>query len=137
MDKATIKAKPHLTMNSWAQNNSLITFDLPILIANLKHSQSWKQGELNAKILLKSPVKQILLTALHEGTEINSFQSDESITLQIIEGKLRFHTRKESVTLEAGQLLTLHENIKYCLTTREETVFLLTIARDTFHLSEN
>jgi quercetin dioxygenase-like cupin family protein len=86
------------------------------------------KGELNAMVLLKSPVKQILLTALHGGTEIKSYQADDSITLQIIEGKLKFHTRKESITLDEGQLLTLHENIKYSLSTREETVFLLTIA---------
>ena len=88
-------------------------------------------------ILLKSPDKQIVLTALHEGTEINSFQSNDSITFQIIEGKLKFQTRKESVTLNKGQLLTLHENIKYSLTTSEETVFLLTIANSTLKQAEN
>jgi hypothetical protein len=39
-----------------------------------------------------------------------------------------FHTRKESVILDKGQELTLHENIKYSLTTFGETVILLTIA---------
>ena len=88
-------------------------------------------------ILLKSPGKQIVLTALHEGTEINSYQSNDSITLQIIEGKLRFQTRKESITLDKGQLLTLHENIKYSLSTMEETVFLLTIANGILKPGEN
>jgi quercetin dioxygenase-like cupin family protein len=107
---------------------SVHTFDLPALIERMKHSHSWAKGELNAMILLKSPDKQIVLTALHEGTKISSFQSSDSITFQIIEGKLRFHTRKESLTIDKGQLLTLHENIKYSLTSRKETVFLLTIA---------
>jgi quercetin dioxygenase-like cupin family protein len=107
---------------------STLSYDLPALIEKMKHSNSWAKGELNAMILLKSPDKQIVLTALHEGTEITSFQSNDSITFQIIEGKLKFHTRKESLTLDKGQLLTLHENIKYSLTSREETVFLLTIA---------
>lgn len=77
-----------------------------------------------------------MLTALHDGTEIQSFQSNDSITFQIIEGKLMFHTRKESVTLDKGQLLTLHENIKYSLTSKE-TVLLLTIASGALQLSKN
>jgi quercetin dioxygenase-like cupin family protein len=137
MQIETLKTEPSFSKETESHNSSLFTYDLPALVTNLKHSNSWLKGELNAMILLNSPGKQILLTALHKGTEITSFQSDDSITLQIIEGKLRFHTRKESVNLDTGQLLTLHENIKYSLTTREETVFLLTIAKDIFLQSEN
>jgi quercetin dioxygenase-like cupin family protein len=79
-------------------------------------------------ILLKSPDKQIILTALHEGTEIKSFQSNDSVTFQIIEGKLRFHIRKDTLTLKEGQLMTIDEKIKFRLSTQEETVFLLTIS---------
>ena len=88
-------------------------------------------------ILLKCQDKQMVLIALHEGTGIKSFQSNDSVTFQIIEGKLKFQTRKESVTLEKDQLLTLHEKIDYILTTNEETVFLLTIANGTLQYAEN
>ena len=137
MEIETLNTIHPLPNDERSLNTSLFTFDLPTLIENMKHSHSWIKGELNAMILLKSPGKQIVLTALHKGTEINSFQANDSITIQIIEGKLRFHTRKESVSLDKGQLLTLHENIKYSLTTKEETVFLLTIANSTFQSSEN
>ena len=137
MEIRTLKTEPAFSKKAGSQTSSLLAFDLPTLVANMKHSHSWLKGELNATILLDSPGKQILLTALHKGTEISSFQLHDSITLQIIEGKLRFHTSKESVTLDKGQLLTLHENIKYSLTSREETVFLLTIAKEIFQQSEN
>lgn len=107
----------------------LPTFDLPVLIENLKHSCSWAKGDLISMILLKSPERQILLTVLHERTEIRSSQSADSISFQIIEGKLEFKTRNESIILNKGQLLTLHEKIKYRLTTMEETVFLMAIAK--------
>ena len=111
-------------------HDSYRTFDLPTLIKKMRHSKTWADGELNAMILLNSRDKQIVLTALHEGTEINSFQANDSITFQIIEGQLMFHTRKETVTIEKGQLLTINDNIKYSLSTLEETIFLLTIASD-------
>ena len=116
---------------------SLLVFDLPILIQKMKQKPSWKRGELNAMILLKTPSKQIVLTTLHEGTKINSFQSDDSITFQIIEGEIMFHARKESVILDKGQLLTLHENIKYRLTTDVESVLLLTITHGGLQPSVN
>jgi len=137
MEKETLIAKPPFPGNNRSHNASLLTFDLPALIEMMKNSHTWTKGELNAMILLKSPDKQIVLTALHEGTEINSFQSNDSVTFQIIEGKLKLHTRKESVTLDKGQLLTLHENIRYRLISGEETVFLLTIANGTLQPAEN
>jgi hypothetical protein len=137
MENIAVKAKPQLTMNNTIQDNSLLTFDLPVLIEKLKGSRTWAHGELNAKILLKSTGKQIVLTALHRGTEIQSYQSGESVTLQIIEGCLMFQTNKEYVRLEKGQLLTLYDKVAYCLTSAEDTVFLLTVANRTVGLLEN
>ena len=137
MGKVKIKANYLLHKENTSYNPSLLMFDLPALVDKMKHKQSWVNGELNAMILLKTPNKQIVLTAMHDGTEIQSFQSNDSITFQIIEGQLMFHTRKESVTLDEGKLLTLHENIKYSLTTKEETVLLLTIASGALEFSEN
>jgi quercetin dioxygenase-like cupin family protein len=107
--------------------SSLHFFDLPVLIYGMKNNSSCADGELNAIILVKNEEKQIVLTALPEGTKIDSFQSDNSIIFQVIEGKLRFRTREESVILLKNQLLTFHENIKYRLISIEETVFLLVI----------
>jgi quercetin dioxygenase-like cupin family protein len=137
MQKQTLISKPLLYKANGSANSLFFTFDLPTLIANMKQTRAWERGELNAMILLKSPEKQIVLTALHGGTEISSFQSNDSITFQIIEGKLDFHSKKESVTIDTGQMLTLHENIKYRLTSREETVFLLTTANSNLQPSEN
>jgi hypothetical protein len=137
MENVAVKEKPHLTMNNTIPDNSLLAFDLPVLIERLKSSRTWARGELEAKILLKSHGKKILLTALHGGTEIQSYQSGESVTLQIIEGCLMFQTNKEYVRLVEGQLLTLYEKIAYCLTSSEETVFLLTIVNSSVSHLEN
>jgi len=116
---------------------SLFLFDFPALIGKLKHKYSWKNGDLNTIILTKTPTKQIVLAALHEGTKILSFQSNESVTFQIIEGSMSFHTRKGTVNLEKGQILNLSENIDYWLTTNEDAVLLLTITSGTVQFSDN
>jgi quercetin dioxygenase-like cupin family protein len=137
MEIETLKTESPVTGDRSLHNSTIFTFDLPTLIDNIKHSHSWVKGELNAMILLNRPEKQIVLALLPEKTEISSFQKNDSVTIQVIEGSLRFHTRKKSVPLCMGQLLTLHENIRYRLTTNDEAVFLLTITNGTIHMSEN
>ena len=137
MKKESLNTKAPLQKDNKLSNASLNTFDLPILIEKMKHQQSWAKGEPHSMILLKCPYKQIVLTAMHEGTEIEFFQANELITLQIIEGNLKFHSQNESIILQEGQLITFHKNTKYSLSTKEDTVVLLTIAPGTFHPVKN
>jgi quercetin dioxygenase-like cupin family protein len=74
---------------------------------------------------------------MHEGTEINFSRSNESVTFQVIEGKIKFITREESVDLNKGQLLTLHGKRKYSLSCMEDTAFLLTISNGILWPAEN
>lgn len=110
-------------------------FDLPALIEMMKHSNAWAKGDLNTLILLKSPNEKIILTAIHKGTEIKSFQADDSITIQILEGELRYSTHNDSVILASGQLMTVHDKIKYMLTALEDTVFLLTLLDENLRIA--
>jgi quercetin dioxygenase-like cupin family protein len=115
----------------------LSEFNLRSLIATMKQSRTWAKGELNAQILLNSPHRQIMLTALHEGTEVKFFQSNDSVTFQIIEGNLRFHIRGDTVILNEGQKIILDEKIKYRFTTGVETVFLLTTLNGITNTTDN
>ncbi|MDD3320397.1 MAG: hypothetical protein PHS59_03015 [Paludibacter sp.] len=108
--------------------DSLLNVNIPLIIDNMKHYYLGSDQDLNSKVLLRSPHKNIILTVIHQGTEIDSFQSADSVTFQILEGKLRLHTWKKSMMLNKGQHLTLNEKTKYRLTTTEDSVFLMTIA---------
>jgi hypothetical protein len=103
-------------------------FDLPRLIKIMKHEKSREKGELMAMVLLKSPVKKILLALLDRGTEIRSYQKDDSIAVEVIEGKLELIMRHKSFYLKRGEILTLDEKIKYKIYSVEETAFLMTIS---------
>jgi len=137
MEKESLKISSLPPGDSRSLNSSFLTYNLPVLVEKMKLCPAWSKRELISMILLESPGKQILLTTLHEGTEINFSQSNDSATFQVVEGKMEFHTRKESVNLDKGQLLTLHEKIKYSLTSMEDTVFLLTISNGILQSAEN
>jgi quercetin dioxygenase-like cupin family protein len=103
-----------------------MNFDIPSLIETLKQDPSWSRRELSAMVLLKSPVKNIVLTLLPAGIEIRSVQLNDTITYQILEGKLKFQIRNESIVLGKGELLKLNEKTKYQFDSLEESAFLLT-----------
>jgi len=103
-----------------------MNFDIPSLIEILKQDASWSRRELSTMVLLKSPVKNIVLTLLPAGIEIRSVQLNDTITYQILEGKLKFQISNESVVLGKGELLKLNEKTKYQFDSLEESAFLLT-----------
>jgi hypothetical protein len=127
MQAETMKSRKSFIEGIKPYSNFLIPFDLPALINIIKRSQTWRKGELYNMVLMKSPRKQILLTAIQGGTEISYFPSKESVTIQIIEGSIKYCTREGSGDLNEGQVIKLNERIRYTLTSREETVFLLTV----------
>ncbi len=77
-------------------------------------------------VLLKSPVKNIVLTLLPAGVEIRSVQLNDTIIYQVLEGKLKFQIHNESVVVGKGELLKLNEKTKYQFDSLEESAFLLT-----------
>ena len=137
MDKESLKTGTPLLKDISSLDMSLLTFDLPHLIKMMKHEHISSKEEPNSMILLNCLDKKVVLIVLHAGTGFRSFQSNDSVTFQIIEGTLIYHSHKESVILEKDQFLTLDEKIDYNLTTNEETVFLLTIANGILQYTEN
>lgn len=127
-EKTPFITESNTNNNTGLVNTSLNSSDLGVIISHLKQEPSWEEGELKSAILLKSPTKKILLTVLHAGTVISSFQTDDSITFQVIEGMLNLHFRNESFTLNKGEVLIMNEKLKYEINTLEDSAFLMILA---------
>jgi len=114
-------------------NNGLLRdpsdkYDLSSLIKSLETDLPFEEGDLITQVLHKSPELNILLVKMHEGTEFISFQKNQSVTFRILQGRLRLHIRKGSLTLYAGESLILSEKTKYRIASMEPTALLLTLA---------
>ena len=77
--------------------------------------------------LLNEPDKKIVITAVHENSDIEFLKSTNSFTVQVIEGVLVFRDRKESVRLNPGMMLTVREKTPFHIKAMEKALFLLTI----------
>jgi hypothetical protein len=127
MEKDNLLLTPFPQSDNGSFNASYLSIHLPALIDNMKHDKMWKKGKLSSMILLKSPEKKVVLTLIPEGTEISSFQTNDSATFQIAEGRLVFYFEDEYVNLNTNEILTINKKIDYSYYSIVDTALLLTL----------
>jgi NADH-quinone oxidoreductase subunit F len=109
-------------------NAALVTFDLKKTLAEIKAQEAWKKGERSAKTLIKDHRQRITLVVMRNGTKVPSHQANGAISVQMIEGKMRFTTPLQTVILGKGQVLTLQSKIQHSMEALKESAFLLTLS---------
>lgn len=109
-------------------NAPLVSIDLPRFMEQIKKEIAWLNGPRNAITVFKSDYLRIVLIALHSGAELPTHTADGMISVQVLQGKLRFGTEAESVQLEKGEMVALHKGIPHSVLAMEESMFLLTLA---------
>ena len=114
----------------------MMTFDLPAILAEMKHEPTWRTARRNAATLLKQPIFRIVLVALQSGAEVAAHQTDSPITLQVIEGRIEVSIGDDECALGVGQLLTLRPGMRHAMRAQEDSAFLLTLASEAIHPAE-
>ena len=106
---------------------AMVTIDLPSFIKQVKEESSWKDNDRNAITVFKTNGMRIVLIALHAGAEMKTHIADGIISIQVIDGRMKFNADNRSVELNKGQILALHKGIQHSVLAVEETLFLLTL----------
>ena len=106
----------------------LVEMDLSSLSAQIKEESAWKNTDRNAITIYKTSGMRIVLVALHKGAEMKTHTAPGTISVQVLQGKIRFTTEKKAVEREKGQMLALYAGIPHSVFAVEESVFLLTMA---------
>ena len=108
-------------------DSAIVTIDLPSFIEKIKQESPWKDKDRNAITVFKTNGMRIVLIALHAGAEMKTHTVDGIISVQVIDGRMKFNADNQSVELNKGQMLTLHKGIQHSVLAVEETLFLLTL----------
>lgn len=111
-------------------NDELLSLDIPSIIKDLKGRKNWLDGELISVTLINNPAFKVLLTLMHEGTEVISYQSNDFITFRVLEGSLILHLKDDMISLNDGEAYTINEKTKYSFDAIEESSFLLTLVTE-------
>lgn len=104
-----------------------LQFDLAGEIDALKREDAWGIAARNAKTIVKYPDLRVVLVVLKAGKRIEGHQADESVSIQVLRGRMRLHLPQETVELGEGHLLTLERSLPHDVEALEETAFLLTL----------
>jgi quercetin dioxygenase-like cupin family protein len=104
----------------------LLTQDLNREIEQLRSEGRWQSGH-TAKTLAKYPDFRVVLIVMKTGGRLEKHQTEGTISVQTLEGRIRFSTAERSVELAAGQMLTLEHDIPHDVEGVIDSAFLLTI----------
>lgn len=106
----------------------LVEMDLSSFRKQIKQEQAWEKSDRNAITIYKNSGMRIVLVALHEGAEMKTHTAPGTISVQVLEGKIKFTTEKQTAEMGEGQMLALYAGIPHSVLAVKESVFLLTLA---------
>lgn len=103
-------------------------FRLPDDVRSLKGEADWKAGKKTIT-LTKQGGLRVVLIALHAGATMDDHLAAGALTVQVLEGRVRFTAGGETRALVPGELLALEPGLPHDVQALEESVFLLTLAQ--------
>lgn len=106
----------------------LVVLNLNKAQEQIKSESAWLNSDRNAITLFKSEGLRIVLMAFHTEAELKAHKAPGIITVQVLEGEIKFKTATQESNLGKGEMLTLHKGITHSVIALKEAVFLLTIA---------
>ena len=104
-----------------------VLIDLPSFIEQIKSEKAWEENDRNSITVFKSDKMRIIVGAMHKNTEMQTEHPDNTLSVQVIKGRLKVHTNESVIEVEKDQILALHEHIPYKIEAVKKTTFILTV----------
>ena len=105
----------------------LLMLDLTREIEKLRCEGRWQSGH-TAKTLVKYSDFRVVLIVMKAGGRLDKHRTEGRISVQPLDGRIRFSTAERSVELAAGQMLILEHDIPHDVEGIVDSALLLTIA---------
>jgi len=93
----------------------------------LRASDSYRTADHAAATILKRPGIRVVLVALRAGGQMHAHHADSPITVQVLQGRIRFDVDGQTLELQPGHLVGVAESLPHRVLGVEESAFLLTI----------
>jgi quercetin dioxygenase-like cupin family protein len=83
----------------------VLTFDLREQLAEMRGEEGYRRSGRAGRTLAKNGRFRTTLVALSDGAEVGTHQADSPLSLQVLEGAVRFRAAGAEHTVPAGQLV--------------------------------
>lgn len=107
-----------------------LTFELVQEIAELRQDDHYLRSGRIGRTLVKEGALRLTLTVLAEGAEVGTHHAVSPMTLQVLEGRLRYRVAEEEHELCEGEFLFFGPGHAQDIRALEDTALLLTITGD-------
>jgi quercetin dioxygenase-like cupin family protein len=106
----------------------MMTFDLAEQAESLRQDEAYRRSGRAGRTLAKNGRFRLVLTVMSEGASIGTHQAESPMTLQVVEGGLRFTANGGEHGLHAGQVLFFGPGDAHDIRATETSALLITIS---------
>ena len=110
-----------------------LTFDLAQQVAELRDDESYRRTGRVGRTLVKEGPLRLTLTVIAGGVDVGTHHAVAPVTLQPIEGRLRYRIDDSERELGVGEILFFGPGHAQDIHALEDTAFLLTITSEDIH----
>src|SRR5436853_5457657 len=93
-------------------DGNYVFVDIPSYIRQIKEENAWEKNDRNGITVFKSDYITIVITVLHKGSAIRDSEMEEFLTVQILDGNIRFITPDGDIDAVKNQQITIHPGVK-------------------------
>lgn len=112
---------------SRALSGEHLTFDLATVTAELREDESYTKTGRLGRTLVKEGALRLTLTVMARGAVVGTHHAVAPMTLQVLDGRLRYRVGDEEFGLGAGEFLFFGSGHAEDIEAMEDTALLLTI----------
>lgn len=105
----------------------VIETDLNRHLAEIRAGDAYRDGDHAAETLVKEPGLRLVLIALKDGGRLREHRAHTSITVQVVEGMVRFTVDSRTIELVRGWVLAVDADLPHDLEAVGESAVLLTM----------
>lgn len=110
-----------------ALSGSNLSFDLSDQITSLREDESYARSGRLGRTLVKDGNLRLTLTVLAQGTDVGTHHADAPMTLQPVQGRLRYRVEGEEIDVEQGDVVFFARGHATDIRALEDAALLLTI----------
>jgi quercetin dioxygenase-like cupin family protein len=104
-----------------------LVVDLAQEAASLFDEPEWQAGDRNSRTVATSDRLRITVTALRAGAELGSEESDDTLAVQVLRGRVELSVDGDNVELSEGRLAAIEEPRDWRLRAYDDALILLTV----------
>jgi len=111
-------------------DGTYVFVDIPSYIRQIREEKAWEKSDRNGITVFKSDSITTVITVLQKGSAMRDSQTDEFLSVQVLDGNVRFSTPEGDIDAVKNQLITFHPQVKHSIEALSESIILLTTFND-------